>query len=88
MSVVTNVILVTCHEADKAKELYSRFSEVDDKAGGNKCMECSIVMAGINYLDRDSFIEAFRKTKWEYPECAQLMLMGQDDDIFETFTIN
>jgi len=88
MSNVTNVILVTCGESDMAMELYGQFVEVDRMAGGNKYMECSVVMAAINYMDEDAFINDFKAMKWLSPECAQLMIKRQDDDVFTTYLVD
>ena len=88
MSNVANVILATCGEADKAKELYRQFAEVDSMAGGNKCMECSVVMAAINYFDLEGFLKEFNAIEWMSPECVHLMIMGQDDDIFTSYFVD
>lgn len=41
----------------RANYQYESFTKVDQHASGNKGMTCDIFMAGINYLDKDSFIE-------------------------------
>src|SRR5262245_44259689 len=62
--------------------------KVDDDAGGNKAMQCDVFMAAINYLDKPGLIRAFRGIPWEAAEAVQLMLKGEDDDLFTMFQID
>ena len=75
---------------DKLNSYFERYgrgiklNKVDGFAGGNKAMQCDVFMAVINYLD-PKFIEFFYTIEWEMPECVQLMLKGEDDDIFKIY---
>lgn len=66
--------------------LEQALQQVDGHAGGNKAVQCDVFMAAINYLDRDALLTEFRKMKWESPECVQLMLKGEHDDVFTIYT--
>lgn len=60
--------------------------KVDQHAGGNKAIQCDIFLAAINYLDIDGFVAAFRSIRWHMPECAQLMIKDEHDDLFTVYT--
>ncbi|MNQ14503.1 hypothetical protein D3C85_274570 [compost metagenome] len=93
MSVVTNVIL-TCFPGDTgANEVFAwlyankhgYIQQVDDQAGGHKAMECEVYLIATNMLDRDAFLFMFNASRWEYPECAQLMMKHEQEDVFTTY---
>ena len=91
MSNVSNVIMVTLpDDTGSWREMspLDRLVQVDQLAGGPKCMECDVFMAAYNYLDRDEIIRVFKSVEWECPEEAQLMVKGQDDEQFTIYSAN
>jgi hypothetical protein len=60
--------------------------KVSRYAGGDKVMQCDVFMAAINYLDLEGFLDAFRAVKWETPQCVQLMIKDEHDDVFTIYT--
>ncbi len=90
MSDVTNVILVMAgidnDDWANALEVSKYLRRVDESSGGNKAMECCVFMAGINYLSSEEIIGRFNLIRWEWPESAQLMLMGEHDLSFSVYT--
>ncbi len=95
MSVVTNVILKTSVGEDKSIECLNnefqsgvRFVSCDDEnlpAGwyaGSKMLECDIYPGSFNYLVEEDLIDAIKKIPWEYPECVQVLVQRQEEDLF------
>jgi hypothetical protein len=60
--------------------------QLDQKAGGNKAMQCDLMLAAINYLDEEDLLERFNATAWLSPDCVQLMLKGEEDDTFTVYS--
>ena len=89
MSVVTDVILVEfewgddgkSEAMDYVKELYS-FNRVDQHAGGSKCMQCTVHLAAINYLDHEELLERVRAAPWGSSEHVQVFLKSEDGNQF------
>ena len=85
MSVVSNVIMVTLPDDTKDWEempILRNLVQVDQRAGGSKCMECDVFMAAYNHLDHTEILREFRSVGWECEEEAQLMIKGQNDEAF------
>ena len=95
MSHVTDIILVTaiddygaenlCRNLIKIEKMFSIdecFVKVDKLSGGNRAMQCDCFLAAMRNLDIEKFLKEFHKIYWEYPECAQLMLKDEDEDLF------
>ena len=61
--------------------------KVDQHARGGKAMQCDVFVAAINYLDREGFLTAFNAVPWEYPECVQLILKGEHDELFAVYGV-
>ena len=61
--------------------------QVHEIAGGNKYMQCSVFAGAINHLNADAVVECFANIDWEYPECAQLLLKGEQENTFTSHTI-
>ena len=98
MSQVTDIILITgiddggredCHPNVNilTTETDVGFVKVSDTTGGNKHMQADIFLSAMNYLDKDNFINIYRSIDWEYPECVQLYLKREYDDIFESIPL-
>ena len=62
--------------------------KVDQHAGGNKAVQCDVFVGAINYLDEKGLIAAFRGVQWESPDCAQLMLKGEQKDRFTVYQLD
>lgn len=102
MSHVTDIILITAIEdgvgeaeehpnAEKIhKFICSKYvaglKKVDELSGGNKAMQCDVFMTAINYLDIPALVDFFYEIKWEMPECVQLLIKDEHDDIFKIYT--
>jgi len=88
MSQVTDVILVLSVIDDEAegpiqKHLKSTYNgasltRLDMSAGGNKGMQAAVWLGAFNYLYMDELEKEFASMPLEFPECAQLMLKGED----------
>lgn len=65
-----------------ASREFGKLHLVDEYGTNRKAMECCVAIGAFNYLDREGFFQAFREAGWEDPDSAQLMFMGQDDDVF------
>lgn len=100
MSHVTDFILITAlydgasncdtMEGHNAK-YYSNLTGIDfkyisDYTGGNKAIQCDIFMSAMNYYDIDVALEYLNKIKWENPECVQLMVKDEHEDVFKIYT--
>lgn len=59
--------------------------EVGDHCGGIKGFECNLYIGAVNYLMKDKLIEAFRGMRWQWGDCTELMIQGQDDDQFTVY---
>lgn len=94
MSVVTNVLFV-CSDGEgrligvinkwTEEQNLGSLSEVSDRAGGKKSMECRVWAAAFNYLNREEFIARVRESlKVKHPcTCRpQLFLREQSDCSF------
>lgn len=90
MSTVTSITLIVslCEPPEAidtlAKELFDlagvRFSaDLSDLAGGNKHPQTFIYSAGVNRMDCDGLMAAFRSVRWEVPEQAIMVLITEDD---------
>jgi len=79
--------------ADKLNEYLSKnyggwkLVKVDSKAGGGKVMQCDLFLAAINHLNIPDFLDAFHKVEWESPECTQLMLKDEHDEVFTVYQV-
>jgi hypothetical protein len=101
VSKVTDLILVTATDVDSSAHRRSpsvghlnaylrahherSMCEVNDYCGGDKYMQCDVFIAAINYLDIPAFLKAFHSITWECPESVQLMIKGEDDDLFTIY---
>lgn len=59
--------------------------KVDRLARGDKAMQCDVFITAINYLDHEEFLAAFHAIQWASPECVQLMMKGEHDDLFTVY---
>ena len=97
MSNVTDIIMVvsqfdgiddsgammpTIDQLDNFTECQLR--PVSRVAGGDKHkhMRCDVFMAAINHLDVLGFLKCFYSIEWDSPECVQLMIKQEQEDIF------
>lgn len=55
--------------------------------GGNKEMQCDVYMGAFNNLDIDDFLEVFDSIEWEEPECVQLLVKGEHEDLFTIYAV-
>ena len=39
-------------------------------------------VTAVNYLDIDEFMRLFYDIEWQYPDCLQLMLKEERDELF------
>jgi hypothetical protein len=62
-----------------------RLIQVDAQVQGPKAMQCDIFLGAVNYLDREDFLAAFHAIDWELPGCVQLMLKGEEEDVFTVY---
>jgi hypothetical protein len=96
MSVVTDIILVLgiAEPIDELNRYLSdaynggALKQVDKHAGGNKAVQCDVYMAAINHFDRESFIRKFASINWNEPECVQLFLKYETEDLFYVYLLN
>ena len=100
MSSVTDIILVTAlwdgstdFKADPHPNVDSfiKYSgvtlEVVKGAFKNsKVIQCDLFIAAMNYYNEERAIDALNKVEWESPECVQLMMKGEHEDIFTIYT--
>ena len=102
MSSITDIILsVGYSDVSRIDEINAFLDLVDDRgfaplnentfpasrtAGGKGFTE-PVYVAGINYLDLDSFLSGLREMKFEQPECVQLMLIGEHDARFQLVNV-
>jgi hypothetical protein len=93
MSRVTDIILATRYEetaaVDCLQEALGGFAliQVDDRAGGDKIMQCDVYLAAVNHLDIENFVAAFKTAPWKDPDCVQLMLKDEEDLLFTVYAI-
>ena len=59
------------------------FVKASDETGGNKQMQADVFLAAVDYMEEDNFVKIFKTIIWEYPECVQLYLKREYDDLFE-----
>lgn len=57
-------------------------NKVSHKAGGSQVMPCDMHTGAFNYFDIDDFWGFIKTVTWEMPECVQLMIKDEHDDIF------
>lgn len=103
MSVVTNIILnigISENEEERMKEVNNYFDNgvsfvsVDDEKlprgwyGGSKMLECNIYIGAFNHLYFDDFMKHLQSVKWEYPKQLQIIVKGDDDNIFHIETLS
>jgi hypothetical protein len=50
-----------------------------------RAIQCDIFLAAVNHLHTEAFIAAFRAIEWQHPDCVQLMLKGEHDDLFTVY---
>ncbi len=102
MSHVTDIILITFIEdggkfgsqnpnADKLIEYLEEnhqraLNKIDSAAGGDKSMQCDVFAGAINHLYIEKFLDHFKKIEWENPECVQLLIKDEHEDIFTIYT--
>lgn len=55
---------------------------VGDRSNGGKALECEVWVGGFNYLDVQGLIEVVRAAPWDNPDCVQLFVKEQEDDLF------
>lgn len=60
---------------------------VDEVSGGTKHLETGLYAWGANYLAFDEFMEAVRTAPWRRPARVQVIVKGQEDDVFTTYTL-
>ena len=84
MSTVTDIILITA--TDDSENFAPEFGlkRVDGYAGGNKAMQCDVLMSAMNALtvEPDEIVAWFHGIKLHAPECAQLLLKEEHEDVF------
>jgi hypothetical protein len=59
--------------------------QVDQLAVGTKAMQCDVFLTAINYLDIEAFVEVFRGIPWNVPECVQLLIKDEHDELFTVY---
>lgn len=93
MSHVTNVILKTLDEEEKAIEEINHYlrnetrrSELilhpHDMCAGTKCLECDLYIGAFNSLDVDEFISVVKGADWQDIDTVQLLICEQEEDLF------
>jgi len=103
MSVVTNAILCFGAGYDgveivsKVNQFFDDprfgFVHVEDPKmpahwwGGSKMLESEIAIGAFNCLDLDNLIIYLRDMVWEWPREAQLLVKGEDDDVFRSIYV-
>ncbi len=50
--------------------------------GGTKCLETPMYVGAFNGLDLECLVAHLRTIPWENPECVQLIVKEQEDEIF------
>lgn len=50
--------------------------------GGTKYLETSLLVGAYNYLPLDKLLDFLYELEWEEPESLQVLVKGEDDDIF------
>ena len=63
------------------------FRQVNAHAGGKRSMNNNVYLAGINHLDADGLLKAFRDAPWNEPECVQLMLKKEEDNLYTMYSL-
>lgn len=56
--------------------------QLNEKAGGNKVMQCDVFMGAFNHMDIEAFIEYFNSVEWNDREGIQLLIKDEHDDEF------
>jgi hypothetical protein len=99
MSHITDIILVTrcCYGDDYDREataidvlqqaLDCVLIRVDERAGGDRLMQCDVYLAAVSHLNIDAFIRLFKAAPWHDPDCVQLMLKDEEDLIFTVYIV-
>lgn len=94
MSNVTNVILsFSILEAEElvlreVNEFDFRYgsgfidADIDGVCGGSKWLERPTFVGAFNHLDLEALKCHLRTIRWDAPEHVQLIVCGQDDDIY------
>lgn len=59
-----------------------QLERVSQHAGGGKCMQCDVWMGAFNMLDEEAFARAVQAIDWSHPDCVQLMLQSEQEDLF------
>jgi hypothetical protein len=59
---------------------------VSGMAGGKKAMCSNVFAVAVDCCNIPRLIHAFKSIPWEYPECAQLMVKNEEDDIYTMHT--
>lgn len=96
MSVITKIILSTCFDSEHCVETLNKFleaeyfpqdqlQEIGQHAGGGKEFD-NLYAAAINYFRVDEFLVEMRKQPWDYTADVQLLVKGEDDELFRSFT--
>ena len=101
MSHVTDIILITMiYDGGTCVDDYPnarRFAsdcniwleKVDDHLpASSKAFQADLFIAAINYLDIDNMITRFNAIKWEHPECVQLLLKDEHEDVFTVYKVD
>lgn len=95
MSEITNIILKTAVDDTAAAGFIDALAKITecntpllrvDQMVTGKAMELDLYIAAYNYLDINDALKLFKKTNWECPEEAQLLIQRQDDDLLISHT--
>ncbi|MEQ9437802.1 MAG: hypothetical protein RIG62_02095 [Cyclobacteriaceae bacterium] len=55
--------------------------------GGGKFLEARLFVGAFNHLDLNEFIDHVKSLDWEEPECVQIIVKEQHDDIFRLINV-
>jgi hypothetical protein len=55
--------------------------------GGTKYLEAELYIGSFNYLDLDALLTHLSRMRWEEPDCIQLIVKEQEDDVFRILAL-
>ena len=58
-----------------------------DGCGGQRKLETPIFVGAFNYLDHTAFIRFVFSLPWDAPENVQVLIQGQDDNVFTIYSL-
>lgn len=95
MSCVTNILLLTMPGEPGVQTAQGylialdqpQLVEVSRHTTGPKAFEGEVWIGAFNYFDLDRFCTGLRAVIWEFPECVQLLVKGDSDDVFEVIQV-